>query len=707
MGSPRATENRDRSTIAGIGSTSAISSTGAAIAAPVCRGCGLPILDAKRSTRVYHSQACRRLPAPTARVCASCGGPIVGRKATARTCSDACSQTLAANRRVYHRPFVALDGEGETRKESNEHIYTLLADSNGNYIGSKKNGLSTEECLDFLVNRPRGSNSGTKPIYVWFSFDYDVNMMLGDIPLKGENSIDQLRKTNRIYWRGFHIHYLRRKILRIRYGDKIHTSYDVWGFFQSSFEKALTDWNIEVPAIITEGKAARGDFTRWTLRRIREYNHAELTQLAQLCERLRDAVTPLDLPIQSWHGPAALAAAWLRKNRIKEWKTDDIPEGLFEAATRAYFGGRIDVLGYGIVEPVYHYDIVSAYPAAIAGLPKLTNIKWKRHGKGLPPAGGLYAARISWDIPEAYWAPLPWRAGNGSIRYPLAGEGWYWMHEVEAAIKKHGSQYFKCSESWRAEGDIEYPFRELVHSTFQYRKALKRDGKASHVAVKLVLNSLYGKFAQTVGKPQYYSPIWAGLITSHTRARLMEAITDDVVCVMTDSIWSSKPITVPIGGSLGEWEEGNETRLVLAEAGLYQASDSSGSLSTWQRGFDKRNPVDIERLVSEWLDGDPLFSPSYSVLRFIGMGLGCITSYPWRQWVEIPRRIEPVPFAGTTKRLPRFPSINPDDSNDTREGSFVKLRLRARDTDTLSAPYSKLTTDMQVVMERLEDECEE
>lgn len=637
------------------------------------------------------------------RECAcGCGQPLTGKRSNARFLDTthrnrAYARTRPKQQKTASRPFVALDGEGEN-KATGEHIYTLLATKEKD-IASKQ-GLTTEQCLDFLLSLPRGSHSGKRPIYVWFSFDYDVNMILADLPLKGENSIEVLRRNNTVQWRGYRITYFRRKILRISRGKQRHTSYDLWGFFQTGFESALQNWGIETLPVIAEGKRARSGFARWSIERIREYNRAECIALEELAEKLRAAIVPLNLPIQSWHGPAALAAAWLRKNKVKNWlPKQNYTEEFRDVCNRAYFGGRIDVLGYGIVNPVYHYDIVSAYPSATRFCPNLSKIVWIHQGKG-KPRGRLYVARIRWKIPTTYWPPFPWRSNNGSIRYPLEGEGWYWYPEVEMAMKKYGENHFSIEESYYARGKIEFPFMELIQNTFRYRQQLKAENHPSHIPVKLILNSLYGKFAQTVGKASYHSTIWAGIITSITRAQLMNVLDENVVCVMTDSIWSTKPLHIPLGSNLGDWEEQSESELVLAEAGLYEATNTKGEKHVWQRGFDKRNPVNIRKLVRAWLLSDASYSPSYTVNRFIGMGLASVTSYPWRHWIDIERRIEPVPIVGTTKRMPYHPR---------KEASspeiFVKLQPRARDTEELSAPYSKVTLDEAIIRERLEDEC--
>ena len=634
-----------------------------------------------------------------------CKNEIRLRRADAKYCSTACQK------RTHHlskrkgtpvlRPFVALDGEGAKDK------YILLGCGNGDSIGNKR-GLSTEECLDFLLDLPNGSHAGgsIRPIYIWFAFDYDVNMMLGDIPFHGPNSITQLRETNEIRWHGYRIKYIRRKIFSVRRGKKWHKSVDVWGFFQSSFERALKDWGVESNEIIKTGKANRTQFSKWSLKRIKEYNDEELRLLAQLAEKLRDSVTPLELFVRSWHGPAALASAWLTKNKIRRYINNEIPAPVLDAASRAYFGGRIDVAGYGIVNPVYHYDIVSAYPAATRNLIDLSKVVWKRTYKQ-PPPGRVYLAKISWDLKQfVWWPPLPYRDTDGSIVYPPWGTGWYWNSEFEAVQRKFGKDQFQIEEVWVAEGRYEYPLRTLIDETFRYRAELKRQGHPSHKAVKLILNSLYGKFAQTVGNNNFFSSLWAGMITAHTRAQLTPAITNQTVCVMTDSIWSHKPLSVPLGSKLGDWEQQDENVLYLAEAGLYAATGPSGNTNIWQRGFDKLNAVDIPHIVSEWLYGDDFYSPSYKVNRFVGMGLASITHHPWRTWVELDRKIHPVPLTGTGKRFPFLPLDGTEDLTSAFRYLPSKWGLHQTE-DSVSAPYSPLTLDPKLVELRMQDETKE
>lgn len=641
-------------------------------------------------------------------ICArpGCGIEFIPTNAQQKYHAESCRKSNYAKKLVTTRPFVALDGEGIHKRGDSR--YVLLAAKTGDQESGypsrhtfSRAGLSTEECLDFLLSLPQGRKDGMKPLFVWFAFDYDINMILGDLPLKGkENSIEELRRDLVTHWNGYKITYIPRKIFKVKKDGRRFHSTDIFSFFQCSFEEALKNWGIEVPEIITRGKAARQDFSSWSEEDIVAYNEAELDMMSELADRLRDSIRPLELPIRSWHGPGALAGSWLSKHKAKKHK-GEIPPEVHDASIRAYFGGRIDVQGYGFVNPVYHYDIVSAYPSAIRYLPDLSNVTWKHYAEGEAPLTGVSVSRIRWRIRDTKWGAFPWRSANGTIRYPLAGEGWYWQSEVNAAIDKYGADSIEFLESWGIEGEITYPFKEAIEEAFAYRRQLKAEGKSSHIAVKLILNSLYGKFAQTVGKAQYYSPVWAGLITSHTRAELAGAMNEDVVCVMTDSIWSRSPIAVDTSAELGTWEEQKEGVLILAGAGLYEAQKSDGTKIVWQRGFDKRKPLDIEGIVTRWLGSNPLYEGKYSVNRFVGMGLASVTSNPWREWVELDRTVNPVPFCGTTKRLPLYPLAK----DEKVSSKFQSLRLRSADEQICSYPYKRLLTDPDLLVNRLQDEC--
>src|SRR6201999_1030385 len=82
------------------------------------------------------------------------------------------------------------------------------------------------------------------------------------------------------------------------------------------------------------------------------------------------------------------------------------------------------------------------------------------------------------------------------------------------------------------------PFAKFEHF-YRLRKEWGKEGRG--LALKLGINSGYGKLAQSRGSATYNNWIWAGNITSQTRAMLLQALTlvadpSDIVMFATDGL---------------------------------------------------------------------------------------------------------------------------------------------------------------------------
>ncbi len=120
--------------------------------------------------------------------------------------------------------------------------------------------------------------------------------------------------------------------------------------------------------------------------------------------------------------------------------------------------------------------------------------------------------------------PLPYRDKRGGILFPSTGYGWYIRDDVLAAIawlerfvpdfprstsKHHRMTAFEIEEAWifqpGHEGRAnERPFdfvRDLFVERRQIKEAADRTGRYDirEKTIKLSLNSIYGKLAQSVG----------------------------------------------------------------------------------------------------------------------------------------------------------------------------------------------------------------
>jgi hypothetical protein len=95
------------------------------------------------------------------------------------------------------------------------------------------------------------------------------------------------------------------------------------------------------------------------------------------------------------------------------------------------------------------------------------------------------------------------------------------------------------------EYDIQYPLREKIIDLYHWKE--REEDKDIRYVVKIVLNSLYGKFIQTAGNKtgKLFNPLWAAEITANTRIQLLEhalKIPKHVIGFSTDAIHTTKEL---------------------------------------------------------------------------------------------------------------------------------------------------------------------
>jgi len=374
-------------------------------------------------------------------------------------------------------------------------------------------------------------------------------------------------------------------MMRVRRKNRMTTIWDLGKFFQAPFVDAIEAWEVIAPlADIRKMKEKRAQFKPSDVVSIRSYCLSECRALAELATRLEEAHNDVGIRPKSWHGPGSTAGALMNVLRIKEKRGEPPPE-VELAADCAFFGGRFEHSDIGRFKAVYGYDIISAYPYQAFRLPCLEHGRWKRVTRERDITSGVHACvryRIDDIGPKEVWAPLPCRLRNGSIVYPRGGStGWVWLEEYQTAILNWNGIKFG-GEAWVLYQKCDcQPFAELI-SLFRERIALGKSGRGR--ILKLALNSVYGKLAQCVGNPQFASRIWAGMITSGTRAQLLALLiahTDraNVLALATDGLYSLEKTTLPLPplqpDSLGSWESDTPKDMVFVRPGIYWADDDS------------------------------------------------------------------------------------------------------------------------------------
>lgn len=521
--------------------------------------------------------------------------------------------------------FVGCDGEGGN--VDGESAYYLLRVGTSLLYPGQGRRITTLEAFEFLWQCAQENKDAR---FVGFFFDYDLSNIFRDLPWGVLESLaDRPGRTKRVlfpstgkvkevtksvWYRGWRFDHIPRKTFTLekigpdnkRIGRAFHLD-DVFGFFACAFLKALKMWGIgeEHWDMIERNKFERINMTGIYSDEEIEYNRLECELLAELMTAVAREATNVGIRPTYWTGAGALAQAFLKKFRAPSHVP--LPPDVREAAQYAFHAGRFECSVTGPIEQcVYELDLASAYPWAITQLPCLgRNTKgggWEPHGQWVYrddiPESGTYVAHIRWTFNNGWRAyskdnrsqfgPFPVRRRNGSIYYPRNGQGWYWSPEIRSALKIATGQskvthpydidILGCWE-WVQSCDCGNPF-QWVHEIYAERKRIGKGGKG--IVLKLGLNSLYGKFAQSVGSSPYGNPVYAGLITSYTRARMLDVIATGVQVVMiaTDGIYCLEvpelPDIVPNDGTagLGQWELQPLSDLWIAKPGHYWSSDN-------------------------------------------------------------------------------------------------------------------------------------
>lgn len=519
------------------------------------------------------------------------------------------------------RPFVGVDGEGGSL--NGEHVYTLFRIGTS-YIYDE-DGLSADQVLRFIMEY---ATTYPSHILVSFFFDYDVTMICKALP---KATVDYLldRSGGGLWhftkYHDFEIDYIPSKRFAVKRGKKVVIIHDTGGFFQCSFLKALALWSIptdEENAVIESGKGRRSSFTAKMSDEEIEYNRLECILLARLMEEFRLVTDELGLTLSSWQGAGNVATAILKKYRVPNIKQRTVPVDIENYARQAYYGGRFEVSKLGDIPHVYEYDLASAYPSVMNKLPCLVHTHWERF-KGMPnPEASWYCARIDYESTGNY-GPFPCRKKDGAIYFPLSGKGWYWSPEIVEAQEALGTKidFVGGIQGYR---QCDCPSYTWIPAMYDERLRIGKSGKG--IVLKLGLNSLYGKFAQSVGQPRFASPILAGLITSYTRAKLLSIFryhdSDKVVMFATDAAYLTEKAKFPVTRSkkLGMFEDSKPKDLFVCKPGFHF---TRGEALVKSRGISSNYLDGLEdRFRSAWekdrYDG---FVEIRNISTFIGLRL--------------------------------------------------------------------------------------
>ncbi len=165
-----------------------------------------------------------------------------------------------------------------------------------------------------------------------------------------------------------------------------------------------------------------------------------------------------------------------------------------QAARQAYFGSRVEVFQRHVTEG-YYYDINSSFPFAMTQ-PSPGNLR----GIGSTLSDkedALYLAEVDVEVPDMYFPPLPFRHDN-SVFFPT-GKWRGWFNQVDIRLlESRGGRISRVGRVLHFE-----PFNDLAeYASVLYERRRNGTTDFDKVVYKLLLNSLYGKFAENSTKQQ-------------------------------------------------------------------------------------------------------------------------------------------------------------------------------------------------------------
>lgn len=573
------------------------------------------------------------------------------------------------------RPFIFWDGEGYD-DDNGKHHYMLFGCSHFPESPLVGEDLGTVECLEYILAIERKYPDS---FHVGFAFDYDVNMILKDVP---KRLMKHLAVYGVVHWNGYRIEHIPRKWFRVsRKGEqgKISaTIWDVFGFYLSKYTTALSKYGIATKEQIDEiasGKDRRGSFTYAQIDYVKSYWQKEIALGPPLMDKMREACYDNGLFITQWHGSGALASYLLRKRRVNQWHSKEVPYDAMVAIRTGYAGGRFHPFRCGLhAGPVYTADINSAYIYACSLLPRLDNGRWRRlRGNEIDRTNikrfAIYHISYFADkdgsatrdnmrrgaFAEIY--PLFHRNRHHRIYWPRRVDGWFWSPEASTVADNPDAEFL---EAWVYDDDNTYPF-EWVNDEFNKRLNLQHEGNPAEKTIKWALAAMYGAMARRVGwdkknrkAPKSHELAWAGFITSWCRAEMYNLGYEcwrrgGLISIDTDGVTSSVPISpewLPrgVGENLGQWKLEEFGGILYWQSGVYWLKNKKGEWTTAKtRGIPRGSlPVEagLEALANSNFNSRPIIHPIIETTRerFIGykQALSSHNWDSWRTWEKVP-----------------------------------------------------------------------
>ncbi len=433
--------------------------------------------------------------------------------------------------------------------------------------------------------------------FITYNMDYDARALIKFLP---KSVWTKLYRDERARWMNYNLVYKPGREFSSSDDFGSFRLYDLAGHFGKSLRAASEamlndDRKDNIPKSWYPQMGAKLADPR-TRAKVIKYGIRDAEVCRDVWYALRRQYRKIGVPAKSLCRPistGSVAAGYFGK-RVKS----DVSSNANWTAQRAYAGGRIEVYKRGNFPHVWIYDLRSAYPSVLANLPDPRKADEVRE-PGIRPDSLYSVHHVELNVPLDYKLPPFPTWGQGKVRVYPTGHFLAWLTgpELEYAMDKGWVQSVKdgyhligTRRKWLP--DLEKLFR------------LRATKPEISYALKIVMNSIYGKFAQR--NDSYREPYFVGsgtrkigskfveksrhlsgttnffvasYITAHTRLRLQSAMDSighgRVVLSATDALMTTQPFhPMQLGQKMGDWSVvAEDTRAVVVGTGVYTYRD--------------------------------------------------------------------------------------------------------------------------------------